>query len=560
MVTMAKRQLERQVGALVQAGMILASELDLDALLQRIADLSREVIGARYAAVGVLGDQRELLRFVHSGIDQATVDRIGRLPEGRGLLGAVIEEQRPLRLRHISDHPRSYGFPEYHPPMQSFLGVPIVVRNRVFGRLYVTEKQGALEFTKDDERIAMTFAAQAGVALENARLYDEIRTRSAELARRVSELSSVEHMGHLLISGGTIDDVLNSAAAEALKLTNASRSTLMLLDEATGELVIKEIVGVTSAAGYVGTRLAPDSSKAHGVLERMTGEVVDDLTADPEVHSETIERLGNPRSGAFVPLVVRGRGVGTLSVYDRMDRRLFSPDDLSILQILANQAAVALENHRLTEALHDLAVLEERERISKELHDGVIQSIYSVGLSLQGSRSLLHRNPDLVAVRIDQAIAELDNVVRDVRSYIFELRPKTVEEFGLAAAVEGLVKEFEVNTLAHAELQLDDDACTLLGEDQQIHIVQIVREVLSNIARHAHATEVEVSFRVEGDVVELSISDDGTGFDPGSVRRGHGLSNMEERARKLGGTLEISPRNGKGTQHMLRIPKRLSNE
>jgi len=560
MVTMAKKQLERQVGALVQAGMILASELDLDALLQRIADLSREVIGARYAAVGVLGDQRELLRFVHSGIDQATVDRIGHLPEGRGVLGAVIEEQRPLRLRRISDHLRSYGFPEYHPPMQSFLGVPIVVRNRVFGRLYVTEKQGALEFTKDDERIAMTFAAQAGVALENARLYDEIRTRSAELARRVSELSSVEHMGHLLISGGTIDDVLNSAAAEALKLTNASRSTLMLLDEATGELVIKEIVGVTSPASSVGTRLAPDSSKAHGVLARMTGEVVEDLMADPEVHSETIERLGNPRSGAFVPLIVRGRGVGTLSVYDRMDRRLFSPDDLSILQILANQAAVALENHRLTEALHDLAVLEERERISKELHDGVIQSIYSVGLSLQGSRSLLHRNPDLVAVRIDQAIAELDNVVRDVRSYIFELRPKTVEEFGLAAAVEGLVKEFEVNTLAHAELQLDDDACTLLGEDQQIHIVQIVREVLSNIARHAHATEVEVSFRVEGDVVELSISDDGTGFDPGSVRRGHGLSNMEERARKLGGTLEISPRNGKGTQHMLRIPKGLSNE
>ena len=557
---MAKRQVERHVGALVQAGMVLASELDLDALLQRIADLSREVIGARYAAVGVLGDQRELLRFVHSGIDQATVDRIGHLPEGRGVLGVVIQNQRPLRLRHLSDHSRSYGFPEHHPPMQSFLGVPIVVRNRVFGRLYITEKLGAPEFTKDDERIAMTFAAQAGVALENARLYDEIRTRSEELVRRVNELSSVEHMGHLLISGSTIDDVLNSAAVEARKLTNASQSALMLLDEATGELVIKEIVGVTSPASYVGSRLAPDSSKAHGVLARMTGEVVDDLTADPEVHSETIKRLGNPRSGAFVPLAVRGRGVGTLSVYDRIDRLLFSTDDLSILQILANQAAIALENDRLTEALRDLAVLEERERISKELHDGVIQSIYSVGLSLQGSRSLLHRNPDLVTTRIDHAIAELDNVVRDVRSYIFELRPKSVEEFGLAAAVEGLVKEFEVNTLAHITLQLDDDAGSLLGDDQQTHVVQIVREVLSNIARHAHATEVELSFRAVGDVVELKISDDGTGFDPGSVRRGHGLSNMEERARKLGGSLEISPGKSKGTQHTLWIPKGLSNE
>ena len=560
MVTMANRQVERHVGALVQAGMVLASELDLDTLLQRIADLSREVIGARYAAVGVLGDQRELLRFVHSGIDQATVDRIGHLPEGRGVLGAVIEEQRPLRLRHLSDHPRSYGLPEHHPSMQSFLGVPIVVRNRVFGRLYITEKLGAPEFTKDDERLAMTFAAQAGVALENARLYDEIRTRSEELVRRVSELSSVEHVGHLLISGSPIDEVLHSAAAEALKLTNASLGILMLLDEATGELVIKEMAGVTSLAGNIGTRLAPGSSKVYGVLTRIRGEVVDDLTADPEVHSETIQLLGNPRSGAFVPLIVRGRGVGTLSVYDRMDGRLFSPDDLSILQILANQAAIALENHRLTEALHDLAVLEERERISKELHDGVIQSIYSVGLSLQGSRSLLHRNPDLVTTRIDHAIAELDNVVRDVRNYIFELRPKSVEEFGFAAAVESLVKEFEVNTLAHTTLRLDDDACSLLKDDQQTHVVQTIREVLSNVARHAHATEVELSFRVEGDVVELSISDDGTGFDLGSVRRGHGLSNMEERARKLGGTLEISPRNGKGTQHTLRIPKGLSNE
>ena len=560
MVTMANRQVERHVGALVQAGMVLASELDLDTLLQRIADLSREVIGARYAAVGVLGDQRELLRFVHSGIDQATVDRIGHLPEGRGVLGAVIEEQRPLRLRHLSDHPRSYGLPEHHPSMQSFLGVPIVVRNRVFGRLYITEKLGAPEFTKDDERLAMTFAAQAGVALENARLYDEIRTRSEELVRRVSELSSVEHVGHLLISGSPIDEVLHSAAAEALKLTNASLGILMLLDEATGELVIKEMAGVTSLAGNIGTRLAPGSSKVYGVLTRIRGEVVDDLTADPEVHSETIQLLGNPRSGAFVPLIVRGRGVGTLSVYDRMDGRLFSPDDLSILQILANQAAIALENHRLTEALHDLAVLEERERISKELHDGVIQSIYSVGLSLQGSRSLLHRNPDLVTTRIDHAIAELDNVVRDVRNYIFELRPKSVEEFGFAAAVESLVKEFEMNTLAHTTLRLDDDACSLLKDDQQTHVVQTIREVLSNVARHAHATEVELSFRVEGDVVELSISDDGTGFDLGSVRRGHGLSNMEERARKLGGTLEISPRNGKGTQHTLRIPKGLSNE
>jgi signal transduction histidine kinase len=560
MMTMAKKQVERHVGFLIEAGMILASELDPDTLLQRIADLSREVIGARYAAVGVLGDHRQLLRFIHSGIDQATVDRIGHLPEGRGVLGAVIDEQRPLRLHDIADHPRSYGFPEHHPPMRSFLGVPIVVRGRVFGRLYITEKQGAPDFTKDDERIALTFAAQAGVALENARLYEEVQARGGELARRVRELSSVEHVGHLLISGVGIDDVLRSAAEEALKLTGASRSVLMLLDVDSGELVIKEIAGDAPPGDYVGTRLAPNSSKAHAVLARMTGESVEDLAADAEVDPEVLGQLGHPRSGAFVPLIVRGRGVGALAVYDRTDQRPFSSDDLAILQILANQAAIALENERLTMALRDLAVLEERERISKELHDGVIQSIYSVGLSLQGSRSLLQRNPELVTTRIDQAIAELDNVVRDVRSYIFELRPKSVEELGLGTAVAELVKEFEVNTLAHTTLQLDDEACSALGEDQQTHVVQIVREVLSNIARHAHATEVDISFRKEGSLIELIISDDGRGFDPDTVHRGHGLRNMEERARKLGGTLEISPGDGKGTRHTLWIPKGLPDD
>lgn len=394
MVTMARRSAERQLSALVEAGMVLASELELDALLQRIADLSREVVGATYAAVGVVGDEGELVRFIYSGIDKKTADRIGDLPIGRGVLGALLEQDRPLRLREISEHPRSYGFPEHHPPMHSFLGVPIVVRGQVFGRLYLTEKRDAPEFTKDDERIAMTFAAQAGIAIENARLYDEIQNRGEQLA----------------------------------------------------------------------------------------------------------------------------------------------------------------------EALRDLAVLEERERISKELHDGVIQSIYSVGLSLQGSLSMLRRDPDLASARIDQAIAELDNVVRDVRSYIFELRPQLVQDHGIAAAVTELVRDFEINTLADTTLRLDDDACSRLAEDEQIHVVQIVREVLSNIARHAQASQVELTCEMQEDVVVVDISDDGIGFDPGTVERGHGLRNMEERARRLGGTLEISARGDRGTRHTLRIPKGPTND
>lgn len=372
---------QRQTAVLVEAGMALAAEIDLDSLLQRIADLAREVVGAGYAAVGVVGDEGSLTRFVYSGIDEATAKKIGDLPRGVGVLGALIEEGRPLRLRDIVDHPRSSGFPEHHPPMKTFLGVPIIARGRIFGRLYLTEKQGGSEFTKDDERIALTLASQAGVAIENARLLEEIRERSEELA-----------------------------------------------------------------------------------------------------------------------------------------------------------------------------VLEDRDRIAKELHDGVIQSIYSVGLSLQGSMSLIDRDPGATKKRIDEAITELDNVVRDVRSYIFALQPKSVEERGFRAAMQELAKDLGVNTLAEVSVVLDEAAIDAIGEGDRTDVIQIVREVLSNVARHAEASQVSVTCALGDGEVVMRVEDDGRGFDPAEVRRGHGLNNIEERARRLEGGFEIARRSPKGTSQTLRLP------
>jgi signal transduction histidine kinase len=373
---------QRQTAGLVEAGLALASELDLDALLQRIADLAREVVGARYGAVGVVGEDGLLLRFVYSGIDQETADRIGDLPHGRGLLGVLLEGGRPMRMREISEHANSYGFPPNHPPMHSFLGVPIIVRDRVFGRLYLTEKQGAPEFTKDDERIAMTLAAQAGVAIQNANLLEEVKARGDELA-----------------------------------------------------------------------------------------------------------------------------------------------------------------------------VLEERERISKELHDGVIQSIYSVGLSLQGAMSVVERDPEGTKKRMDDAIGTLDNVVRDVRSYIFALQPKSVEERGLKKAIEELVMDLEVNALTEATVQLSDHALEMVPETARGDFIQIAREILSNVARHAQASEVAVSCAVrEGATVVMTIEDDGIGFDPVTVRRGHGLTNIEKRAELIGAHLIITSQQPKGSVHTLSLP------
>lgn len=372
----------RQTAGLVEAGLALASELDIDALLQRIADVARDVMGARYAAVGVVGSDGLLLRFVYSGIDKETAEGIGDLPHGRGLLGVLLEEGRPIRTREISEHPGSYGFPPNHPPMHSFLGVPIIIRNRIFGRLYLTEKHGSQEFTKDDERIAMTLAAQAGVAIQNANLLEEVRARGDELA-----------------------------------------------------------------------------------------------------------------------------------------------------------------------------ILEERERISKELHDGVIQAIYSVGLSLQGAMSVVERDPQGTKKRIDDAIGTLDDVVRDVRSYIFALQPKSMEERGLKRAIEELVADLEVNALVETTVQLSDEALDMVGESVKGDFIQVVREILSNVARHAQAQEVSLACAVrEGERVVVTIEDDGIGFDPATVTRGHGLGNIEERARAMGGDLHIGPRRPKGTLHTLSLP------
>jgi signal transduction histidine kinase len=368
---------DRRLSALIEAGIAMVSELDIDALLQKIADLAREVIGARYGAVGVIGEPVELVQLVQSGMDESTVRMIGHLPTGEGVLGAVIEQDKPLRLKEISDHPRSVGFPPHHPVMHTFLGIPIVVRKKIWGRLYLSEKVDGSYFSEDDERTGLLFAAQAGVALENAHLSYRMR---------------------------------------------------------------------------------------------------------------------------------------------------------------------------------DMAILEERDRISKELHDGVIQAVYSVGLSIQSSIPLFESDPEKARQRLDEAINELDNVVRDVRSYIFELQPKSVEQRGLAPAIRELVRDLEVNTLAETTVELDEELGELLPSEQRIHMIQLIREVLSNIARHAEAHVVAVSCGEQGGQLVLTVEDDGVGFDPSAVRRGHGLRNIEYRAAKLGGRIEIEPRHPKGSILTLEMP------
>ncbi|HWD08634.1 MAG TPA: GAF domain-containing sensor histidine kinase [Actinomycetota bacterium] len=549
----AARLPSRPLAELVESGLAIAAEHDLDALLSRIAWAARRVVAAKYSAVGVVGPAGDLVKFIHSGIGERTVATIGHLPAGVGVLGALLEEPTPLRINEISRHPRSAGFPDGHPVMHSFLGVPITVRGRVYGRLYLTDKQGAPEFTPEDEGLALMLAAQAGVAIENTALYQKVRARGEELAQRLAQLASVDRVGRLLISEAGTDEILRYAAEEARVLTRGTRATLMLLDEETDEMVVRQAVG-TVRPDLTGLRLPPGTSKSQAVLRSGRPALVDELRTDPDINKQVVQSLGNPLNGAFAPLRVRDRSIGALAVYGQVDGRPFSQDDLLILEMLANQAAVAVENERLTGMLRELAVLEERERIAKELHDGVIQSIYSVGLSLQGSLGLIARDGARAAQRIDEAIAQLDTVVRDVRNYIFELRPRLIEEGGLEVALRELARELEINTLANVVVDLGPGACDVLDRRQEVHVVQIVREILSNVARHARAGQVRIGATSHDGYFELDIDDDGVGFDPTTVARGQGLTNLGERTEELGGTVSINSGTPRGTHHAVRIP------
>ena len=349
-----------------------------------------------------------------------------------------------------------------------------------------------------------------------------------------------------------IDDVVAAAVEEARGLTGAAGATLLLREG--DDLRIRHAVGTADAGDLEGTILAPGSSKSHGVLARRRAEIVVDLAADPEANRHVLELLGHPADGAFAPLMVGDRCRGVLAVFGSAPGRPFAPATLAVLQVLANLIATALENDRLAAKLAELAVLEERERSAQELHDGVIQSVYSVGLTLQASLALMAGDPRLGARRIEDAIRELDNVVWDVRNHLHEVHPQRLAGRGLEAAVRTLVRELEVNTTAHASLSLCPQAGDVLGPDHHRQVIQIVRAVLSNIARHAEAGHVRVATDVAGDAFTLTIEDDGVGFDPGTVPWGRGLTTVHAHVGSMGGTVSIAPRPGGGTVLTVRVP------
>jgi GAF domain-containing protein len=739
------RQSETLV-ALSEALAGLAAERSLQRVLQRIADLAREVVGARYAALGVADEAGRIVEFITSGLTPQERAAIGPLPRGHGLLGVLIREGKPVRTPNISRDPRSSGFPPNHPAMTALLGVPISYGDRILGDLYLTDKLGPdgpdeRGFDEDDERLALLLARHAAVAIQNANLNDE-------LERRLKQVSSLREFGRVIGQELDVERALQLVAERSAELLNAALVAIALKDPNSDSYTFEAAAG-RRARRLLGVRVSGEASMIGWVAARGHGMIVEDMAHDDRVSLRVLEAVGG-RMGLWAPLRIGSRVVGCIMAFDRVtgdafsdaDLRLaeavgqqaaaaienarlyerarheastsqallrvtramnasirleeilqlivdalseligtpavavslmaadgahfevaatralaqhpvdglpapagrasgrrdgreaeraavarealstlaplvlggegpsvvadtrdrpdllfptlrdgstprsvaiapirlservlgvieaystepnhFSDDDTGLLAAFADQAATAIESARLFGQARELALLQERDRIAKELHDGIIQTIYAVGLNLDYCRLALRENPDDVEERLGDATAGLNRAISDIRNYILDLTHRVGGAVGLRQAAEGLALEYGRSTASGTvpltiTVDVDDEVSTVVPSERRAELVQVLREALANAVRHARASSVAISARVEGGRLVLEVADDGVGFDlTASPAEGHhGLRNMTNRARMLDGHLDIESAPGRGTTITLVVP------
>jgi len=526
---------------LLEAGLVLAADLTLPATLQRIVELAAGLTGARYGALGVLGRDGVITEFITTGVTGAERAAIGHIPVGRGILGVLIDDARPLRLHDIAEDPRSVGLPPNHPPMRSFLGVPVKAGGRVYGNLYMTEKAGGEDFDADDERALSLLAAQAGAAIEAANLYEQANDRA-------QRLEAIRAISTAILAGTDTGELLGLIVRHARALAGTDLASLAV--PVDGEHLAVEAADGLLAGQLLGTVFPAEGSVTGDVIRTGKAVVLADAGADPRVAQPIVAAGAGP--AVFIPLAVRGRILGTLTVANGRGGPLLRESEVQLVETFAEQAAVALEYGRLQGQLQRLAVLEDRERIAKELHDGAIQALFAVGMGLQGS-ALLAGDDDLRG-RLQNAVEELDRVIRDLRNYIFGLRPGILADRQLDQALKGLVEEFQLRTGVLAIADVDPAAAAELT-GRAADVVQLASEALSNVSRHAEAATCRVSLYRDPDGAVLEVDDDGRGFDPAAATgTGQGLGNLRERAESLGGRAEIQSAPGEGTRVRVRIP------
>ncbi len=527
--------------ALVETGIAINSELSLDGVLERIVEAAARVTGARYAALGVIDPTGSgLERFVTYGLTPDVESQIGHPPHGRGILGVLIQDQRPLRLHDLSQDPRSVGFPPGHPPMRSFLGVPIMLRGVAFGNLYLTEKDHG-DFTDEDVDLVELLAAQAAVAVENARLYEAATAWS-------QQLESLNEVGTALVGELELEPLLDLVAARLRELIGARVVAIAL--PAAGALRIAAAAGDNGEAMTAMDNLS-GSSKTQRVLERGQSERVDSLLEDPEVDQDVARRLG-ATTGLYVPLRARERTIGVLIAHDKIGRdQRFSSGDLRLAEQFAVRASLAVDLSRRVarDSLRRVVAGQEveRRRLARELHDETGQALTSI---LLGLRALEEDG----GTSVDDLRELVVSTLQDVRRLAVQLRPKALDDFGLVAALERLVQTFSESSgiTTHLEAQLGKER---LPADVETTIYRIVQEALTNVVKHAEAKNVSILLVRRGSVVTAVVEDDGLGFDTGDVRDDNlGLEGMRERVELHDGRMTVETAPGSGTTLRIEVP------
>jgi signal transduction histidine kinase len=532
---------EPWIRRLLDVGRALTQELDQRILLDRVLETAREMTGARYAALGILNEEHtELEQFLTSGVDEATHRAIGALPRGRGVLGELIENPRPLRLRDVGQHPSSYGFPVGHPQMRSFLGVPVAIRGKVWGNLYLTEKSG--EFTESDEEAAVILAEWAAIAIENSRLYETSERRRRELEKAFHGLEATRDVAVAIGGEIALEHVLELIVKRGRALVNA-RSLVIMLRE--GEELV-----VHSTAGHVeemrGVRLAIADSTSGQVLERRQAERITDVAARLRIAPEQFG-VADPQTALLVPMVYRGEALGIMAAFDRgQQSEMFTEEDEQMLRTFAASAATAValaqsvQADRLRSSL--AAADAERRRWARELHDETLQGLG--GLRVLLSSALRRGDPERAQQAMREAVEHIEREIENLRAIITELRPAALDELGLRAAIEALLDRHREQSgcLVESELTLPGPAAEEARLDPEVEttVYRLVQEALTNVAKHARAETVRVAVSESGGELLLEVQDDGVGFDPENTSGGFGLAGMHERVSLGGGTLNIS--------------------
>jgi len=556
MVRKTKKELKEQIGSLYQASKDLVGDFSLETLLTRIVRLAQAQVQAEYAALAIRDENGKVVNFIHSGLSEEELHLMPHPPEGKGLLGELQQKHEVIRISEITEDSRYSGFPQYHPAMSSMLGVPITTGEKILGQIYLTNKIGDAEFTLDDERLMKTLAAYAAVAITNTRLYTNILEQDEAINQQYEDLTLIYDLAQGIASSWDIKEIMSLTLKKVIQYLEVETGEIFLKDRGEKDLRLALLRGDDFEAFYTKNVFRFGDGVVGKVAGMNKALVVTNMENDARILRPAIIKAGF-RCQAVIPLQAAGKVVGVMTLSSKTDRA-YSIRELDLLTTVGMWTGTAIQNSQLHQQTKHIAVLEERERIGMDLHDGVIQSLYSLGLTLDYVKAILEEDSGESMEKLNHATDGINSTIVDIRTYISDLRPRQMQEnLSFIENLEVLLQEFRNNSQISANIQDDIEGQLELNYHNTLTLFRIAQESLSNTARHSKAQNAELRLWEEESQIYLEIIDNGEGFniDKTEANLGHGLANMQRRTRKAGGGIQIDSSPGNGTNVIAWVPK-----